>query len=204
MSQLAFGFGVNFSPMVLDMAMTLPIGGINRGAGSYQVGLNYRFGAPSFSGSFVGQAASESESLKAEINRLEEQRKSLDAQTKASQTNRDIADGQLRVLERRVRELQDDFRSLQRKKEDLEFQVREAQAEKAAFEPAKPEEPKKPAPPAWPRKHVVQPGDTLRSLAKTYYGDPNLWETIYEANRDKVERGLPQEGATLSIPEPRR
>jgi len=31
-------------------------------------------------------------------------------------------------------------------------------------------------------------------MAKTFYGDGNLWELIYDANKDKVERGLPQEG----------
>ena len=50
----------------------------------------------------------------------------------------------------------------------------------------------------------VAAGDTLRSLALKYYGDANLWEQIYEPNRDKVDRGLPREGETLTIPEPQR
>jgi nucleoid-associated protein YgaU len=49
---------------------------------------------------------------------------------------------------------------------------------------------------------VIKPGETLRTLAKTYYGDANAWETIYDANIDKVERGLPQEGSTFVIPAP--
>jgi nucleoid-associated protein YgaU len=54
----------------------------------------------------------------------------------------------------------------------------------------------------WPRQHQVKPGDTLRSIAEYYYHDAGLWEQIYEANRDKVERGLPREGAVLTIPQP--
>ena len=55
-----------------------------------------------------------------------------------------------------------------------------------------------------PRRHQVRPGDTLRSIAEYYYHDAGLWEQIYEANRDKVDRGLPREGSVLSIPEPVR
>lgn len=31
--------------------------------------------------------------------------------------------------------------------------------------------------------YIVQPGDTLYSIAKEFYGDPSLWVDIYEANR---------------------
>ncbi len=48
----------------------------------------------------------------------------------------------------------------------------------------------------------MKAGDTLRTMAKQYYGDPNQWERIYDANREKVERGLPSEGAVLVIPAP--
>ncbi|TPW19574.1 MAG: hypothetical protein FD126_2557 [Elusimicrobia bacterium] len=50
----------------------------------------------------------------------------------------------------------------------------------------------------------MRPGDTLRRLADLYYGDGSLWEQIYDANADKVERGLPVEGTTLLIPAPRK
>lgn len=207
--QVSFGFGVNFSPAILDVAMTFPSNSINRQAGGYQASFNYRFGAPAFFGQFVGSAASQSESLKAEIEKLEESRKALEAETMNAQTNRDIADGQLRVLEKRVRELQDEHRLLQRRKEETDYDLKEAELrKKAAGEPSPPPPVlRKPAPapaPTWPREHLVVAGDTLRSLSKTYYNDPELWEQIYEANREKIERGLPQEGATLVIPEPKK
>ncbi len=31
--------------------------------------------------------------------------------------------------------------------------------------------------------HVVATGDTLAGLARQYYGNPGLWETIYNANK---------------------
>jgi nucleoid-associated protein YgaU len=81
--------------------------------------------------------------------------------------------------------------------------------EKRKLDPPPPPPPPKPHPkpkaPAvvWPRKHQVRPGDTLRSIAQYYYGDAAQWEQIYDANRDKVERGLPREGVVMSIPAPR-
>lgn len=34
--------------------------------------------------------------------------------------------------------------------------------------------------------YVVQPGDTLRSIAQDQYGDATLWPRIYDANRDVI------------------
>jgi nucleoid-associated protein YgaU len=35
-------------------------------------------------------------------------------------------------------------------------------------------------------EYVVQPGDTLRSIAQQQYGDAELWPRIYQANRDVI------------------
>ena len=34
--------------------------------------------------------------------------------------------------------------------------------------------------------YVVQPGDTLRSIAQQVYGDASQWPRIYDANRDII------------------
>jgi nucleoid-associated protein YgaU len=34
--------------------------------------------------------------------------------------------------------------------------------------------------------YVVQPGDTLRSIAQNVYGDADQWPRIYDANRDRI------------------
>jgi nucleoid-associated protein YgaU len=39
---------------------------------------------------------------------------------------------------------------------------------------------------AVPADYVVQPGDTLRSIAQDAYGDAAQWPRIYDANRDVI------------------
>ncbi|UPT74908.1 MAG: hypothetical protein M0D55_04135 [Elusimicrobiota bacterium] len=200
---LSFGLGLNFSPMVLDVAMSLPPTGLNRSGGGYQATFSYRFGAPSFTGQFVGSAATEAEGLKREIVELEDKRQTSAQDANVAETNKAAARTQLRVLEQRVKEAQDEYRALLKKNEELEYRA----AEKAAALQGRPkpvEIKTKPRvlPPAWPKRHVVMAGDTLRTMAAKYYGDANQWERIYDANRAKVERGLPAEGATLIIPAP--
>lgn len=48
-----------------------------------------------------------------------------------------------------------------------------------------------PAPSPSPRgatatTYTVEPGDTLRSIAETVYGDPEAWGPIYEANQEVI------------------
>lgn len=201
--QVAFGVGVNFSPVVVDFAMTIPWAGSTRNGAAYQMGMSYRFDAPPFYGRFVGAAARQAEDLKAQLLELEDRKRTLDVQVQAAETSKQSVDGQLRSMEGRARSLQEQLRS-------LEVQVDEKRYELG--KPAKPEPPPAPAPvkatpvkaaPApFPRKHVVVPGDTLRSIAAQHYGDPALWEPIYDANALKIDRGLPKEGETLLIPAP--
>jgi hypothetical protein len=112
-SQVAFGLGVNFSPIILDIAMTVPTNGIHRMGGAYQASFNYRFGAPSFSGNFVGQAAAQADALRSDIDRLEEQKKNLQSETDTAGTNRNIVSDQMQVLQKRLSESQDSLRLLQ-------------------------------------------------------------------------------------------
>ncbi|MEG4879876.1 LysM peptidoglycan-binding domain-containing protein, partial [Microcoleus sp. K1-B6] len=52
------------------------------------------------------------------------------------------------------------------------------------------------------RTYTVQPGDTLSIIAQKFYGDANLWQRIYDANRgiigDNPDRIFP--GQNLVIP----
>jgi hypothetical protein len=206
--QVSFGLGVNFSPVILDVAMTLPTSGIHRRGGAYQATFNYRFGAPSFTGNFMGQAAGAVEALRADILRLEERKKTLSVETQVLETNKAVVAGERQVLEKRVGELQDEYRMLQKSKDEAEYELSGLRLEKKNREPVVKPAPAPPKPAVrretWPKSHVAKADDTLRSLALKYYNDANLWEQIYEANRDKVDRGLPREGAALVIPEPKR
>jgi nucleoid-associated protein YgaU len=50
--------------------------------------------------------------------------------------------------------------------------------------------------------YVVQPGETLRSIANDTYGDANEWPRIYEANRERIgpDPDALQAGMRLRIP----
>jgi LysM repeat protein len=51
-------------------------------------------------------------------------------------------------------------------------------------------------------EYVVQPGDTLRSIAEDQYGDAEQWSRIYDANRDTIGANpdVLVAGTTLQIP----
>jgi len=54
----------------------------------------------------------------------------------------------------------------------------------------------------FPVAHKVKEGETLVSLAEKYYKNKKLWRKIYEANKDKIIKGVPIVGEVLIIPEP--
>lgn len=56
------------------------------------------------------------------------------------------------------------------------------------------------------KKHRVVRGDTLRSLAKQYYGDTEKWPILYKFNVDAIgpEPGKLKIGTMLVIPDPTR
>lgn len=51
------------------------------------------------------------------------------------------------------------------------------------------------------RYYVVKPGDTLGGIARDYYGDPQKFNTIFNANRDILDNpNKIQPGQRLRIP----
>lgn len=49
--------------------------------------------------------------------------------------------------------------------------------------------------------HTVKSGETLSKISKQYYKDPNKYNTIFEANRDKLKSAnLIHPGDELAIP----
>ena len=210
-SGIVMGVGAYFSPLVVDFAMTVPWNGINRPGGGSMLSVGYRFGAPAFYGRFVGSAAREAEDLRAEILSLEQKKRDLEAEKSTAETERTSMEGRLQAEEERLRSVQEQIRTLEDRAARKEYDAGHPQPEKKPEPPPAPKPKAAPAAPAkresphqFPLRHAVQPGDTLRGLSQKYYGDPTLWETLYEANRDKVERGLPIEGTTLLVPEPKR
>ncbi len=59
-----------------------------------------------------------------------------------------------------------------------------------------------PPPAAKPRVHVVQAGDTLEKIARQYYGAPDRWRSVYDANTALLSNGQPlRAGMELQVPE---
>lgn len=55
--------------------------------------------------------------------------------------------------------------------------------------------------PAPEQSYTVAKGDTLSKIAKRFYGSPNRWRTIFEANREQIANpDLIQPGQVLKIP----
>ena len=50
--------------------------------------------------------------------------------------------------------------------------------------------------------HTVEPGDTLSSIADTFYGDPAKFQIIFAANRDQLsDPDVIVPGQALRIPQ---
>jgi nucleoid-associated protein YgaU len=50
------------------------------------------------------------------------------------------------------------------------------------------------------KSYRVVEGDTLKSVAKMFYGDTSRWIEIYDANSDKIEKGSLRKDDVLIIP----
>jgi len=67
-----------------------------------------------------------------------------------------------------------------------------------------PTAPPTPLAPTTSRTHVVKSGDTLEKLSREYYGIPDRWYVIYEANIVELSSGRPlRPGMELVIPDPK-
>lgn len=190
---MALGLGVNALPWIIDLAWSLPWKGYNASAGYYGFTIGRRFGGRTFSDMLAGDAARQVETNKTELAELRAQRAALESSITAYRVNKSVMETDLTLMNGRIREMETTIK-------DLELRTLEAQYKNENPQPAKRYVP---APPVrWPKLHKTAPGETLRSIASKYYGNPNLWERIYEANEKSVSRGLPVEGAVFTIPAP--
>lgn len=90
---------------------------------------------------------------------------------------------------------------LLKKLEEIEKKLKEVESKKIEEKPkVSPPVVTTTPPPVRKRYHTVVSGDTLPKLAEKYYGDPNQWRKIYEANKEKIIRGQLIPGTVLEIP----
>ncbi|OGS08130.1 MAG: hypothetical protein A2270_03560 [Elusimicrobia bacterium RIFOXYA12_FULL_51_18] len=190
---LALGLGVNAAPWIIDFTASIPWKGVNQSAGLYEVTAGYRFDTPGFAENFVGDAAARAGTLRTQVDDLRAQKASLENSIATYRANKGMLETDLNIMQSRMRDMEPRLK-------DLELQIIEAE-----HRIEKPKPKKTAAPPKlekWPKSHKVATGETLRSIASQYYGNPNLWERIYEANQKHISRGLPVEGTVFEIPNP--
>jgi phage tail protein X/uncharacterized coiled-coil protein SlyX len=190
---LALGLGFNLLPWTVDLAWSIPWAGYHENSGYYGFNVGYRFGAKSFTEKLVGDASREAESLRTQIDDLRVQRSNLENAISTAKVNKGIAETDMVMMQGRMRDMEQTLK-------DLQVQVLEQQYKKENPKPVKRYVP--PPPEKWPKLHKTAPGETLRSIASKYYGNPGLWERIYEANEKNISKGLPVEGSILTIPPP--
>lgn len=190
---LALGLGLNTLPWLIDFTWSLPWKGYNEQAGYYGFTASYRFGSRTYSDMLAGDAARQVEALKTQLSEMRAQRAALESVIGTYKVNKNVMETDLTLMQGRMREMEINIKN-------LELRTLEAQYTSEHPKPAKRYVPKPPE--RWPRLHKAAAGETLRSLASKYYGNPNLWERIYEANEKSVFKGLPLEGAVFTIPAP--
>lgn len=198
---VALGMGFNLLPLVADVAFHAPIEGLHRDEGAAIFSMNYAFGGPQLAERLTGRAAGEMQRLSVEIDDLTQRKRHLADNITAAESDLGVLQQEIKALELRKR---DEYIKVQLKEVEKEGEMKKQQGQDSPATPSASQgsvtsgqEQSQ-----WPRRHRVVEGDTLRRLAIEYYGDPALWELIYKANLEKVERGLPKTGVILIIPNP--
>ncbi len=189
---ITLGFGYNTDPLVCNFTYSLPLDGFKSPGGVYEMSLTYKFEAPTFNEKMVIEASQRLKEINSKIEDLNKQKNSLEVEVTKYQTGKGILESDLAIMQSRLIELQEKVKNLEIEAIDAQFKKKNPPQRHKIIK--KPE--------VWPKYHKTQPGDTLRSIAAKYYGNQNLWQIIYDANQDKISRGLPEDGAVLRIPPP--
>ncbi|MCB4757749.1 MAG: LysM peptidoglycan-binding domain-containing protein, partial [Elusimicrobia bacterium] len=198
-SNIAMGLGVYLSPVQVDVTYVVPTRTVTDNVGQFRASVTYRFGRPQFSEIYYDKALEQASQLDSRVLGLTVKEAELKASVAELEQKVRLAKEDLDNAKARVESLKDSdllgqrdatIRQLRARVHDLEaqlgserHQVKQLREEKATI-----------------RTHTVVAGDTLQSIAKQYYGDPNQWKKVYNANADKIDRGLPRPGEKLVIP----
>ncbi len=196
---VATGIGFYLSPMQIDLAYLIPTKTLNDNTSQFRASLVYRFGRPQFSEIYYDRALEAAGKLDTQVLTLTVKEAELKASLAELEQKKRLAADEILDMKKRIQELKDKdlIGERDQKIRQLQYRVQALESEldvyksrqRAAVQRAN-----------TIRKHTVKAGDTLQSLAREYYGDPNQWKKIYNANMEKIERGLPKVGSELVIP----
>lgn len=201
-----FGFGSNqyydlsaggsfkFELSQIDYSMTLPMSGIKDTIGTHKISLTYRFGkVETFD---LEKYRAERKELQNKIKELEYK---LEDATKGTTLDAESLklkikelEDKLGVTEKKLNDTQNELNKSERKLNETRQEL-EIKPGRVTPKPAIKTEPSV-------RTHTVTSGETLPSIAEKYYGDSGQWKKIYNANKDKIERGQVTPGQVLVIP----
>ncbi|MBI5574672.1 MAG: LysM peptidoglycan-binding domain-containing protein [Elusimicrobia bacterium] len=169
-TNISLGLSVLPDPLKIDYAFQLPITGVKDIIGTHRLSVVFEFGKE-ISDPYT-------KDLESEISRLEKEKAEL--QKKLETTEADLTNISSESAKTKI-----ELDEIQRQKEQLEKDIRRIESRPA------------------PKKillHTVERGDTLASISQKYYGTSDRWQDIYNANKNKIERGMPVVGTQLVIP----
>jgi LysM repeat protein len=198
-SHVSTGIGFYLSPLQIDMAYLVPVKTTNDNSGQFRASFVYRFGKPQFSEIYFDRALEAASQLDQRVLSLTVKEAETKSSLAETEQKRKLAREELENMKKRIQQLKDEdllgqrdetIRQLKARVKQLEADLSENRSTISAMRQKKAEI----------RTHLVSPGDTLQSLAQQYYGDPNQWKKIFNANPDKIDRGLPKPGSKLVIP----
>jgi len=171
---VSFGTSYNVSLFRIDYAFLYPLSGLTDIYGSHRISLTLRFGP------FLEEEIEDPAILRKKISELEEQTK---------------------MMEKKITETEEMKRKTEEEATKMKSELERLKAELDKIKkPPTGVLPKPPVTPTGPRIHTVVEGETLQSIAVKYYGDEKRWMDIYNANKDKIERGVVRPGQILVIP----
>lgn len=195
---IAGGFLLNFYRVQLDYVFQYPLSGLKDIGGTHRMSFIFRFGQKT-------PRELEAGTLEAYYANLQNELKKVNAELDETRMERDNLERMF--IEETAERVQERKRAPVAEPEPIFREPAPVQAAPAVVETPPPPAPVvKPAPakekPAVrvPRKHVVQAGENLRTIARKYYGDPDRWKEIYEANKGSVISGHVTPGQEITIP----
>lgn len=196
---VATGVGFYVSPMQIDFSYLIPTKTLNDDAGQFRASLIYKFGRPQFSEIYYDQALEEASRLDQNVLTLTVKEAELKASLAELEQKRKLAVEEMNNAKARIEAMKDQDLLGERDAmiRDLRARIKELESTVSGYR-GRAEAVRKRQ--SQIRRHMVKAGDTLQSIAREYYGDPNQWKKIYNANADKIDRGLPRVGSSLVIP----